>query len=183
MPLDEIVVVVDAQMPVRAKRVVYFEDPFFKSIHNAQKGDLPFPEGPIGLMGELPLSVRAMPDAPRGQGLSERDFEARMGIAEPGGSSPINHIPDTVARRVRAAVIAEDQRQIEMDFEGPEALRIDDPTEADVAQFEDALGALDRLEGEIAGVSGSSEKPAERQVSGKAVVGQIAENGRREPDV
>jgi len=27
LPLDEIVVVVDAQMPVRAKRVVYFEDP------------------------------------------------------------------------------------------------------------------------------------------------------------
>ena len=44
LPLDEIVVVVDAQMPVRAKRVVYYEDPFFKGIHRAQEGELPFPE-------------------------------------------------------------------------------------------------------------------------------------------
>lgn len=44
MPLDDIVMVVDAQMPVRAKRIKYFEDPFFKKIHAAQKGELPFPE-------------------------------------------------------------------------------------------------------------------------------------------
>ena len=44
LPLDEIVVVVDAQMPVRAKRVVYFEDPFFKRIYGAQAGELPFPQ-------------------------------------------------------------------------------------------------------------------------------------------
>ncbi|WP_179381347.1 type IV secretory system conjugative DNA transfer family protein [Jannaschia marina] len=44
MPLDDIVMVVDAQMPVRAKRIKYFEDPFFKKINAAQKGDLPFPE-------------------------------------------------------------------------------------------------------------------------------------------
>lgn len=36
LPLDEIFVVVDAQMPVLAERVMYFEDPFFKNIHAAQ---------------------------------------------------------------------------------------------------------------------------------------------------
>lgn len=166
LPLDEVIVVVDAQMPVRAKRMVYYENPFFKGIHAAQEGELPFPEGPFGPMGELPLSVRAMPTAPRGTGLSERDFEARMGFTEPGGNAPIDPSPATVARHSRAAVIAEDQRQFEMDFGGQEALRVDEPTETDVAQVEGALGDLDRLEGEIAGVSGSSEKRTERLVSG-----------------
>lgn len=166
LPLDEIIVVVDAQMPVRAKRVVYYEDPFFKGIHAAQEGELPFPKGPVGPMGELPLSVRAMPTAPRGNGLSERDFEARMGFTETGGNNPIDPSPAPVAGNSRAAVIAEDQLQFEMDFGGREALQFDSPTEADSEQVEDALSALDRLEGEIAGVSGSSEKPTERLVSG-----------------
>ncbi|MEO1602808.1 MAG: type IV secretory system conjugative DNA transfer family protein, partial [Pseudomonadota bacterium] len=109
LPLDEIVVVVDAQMPVKAKRVVYFEDPFFRSIHAAQEGELPFPEGPVAQMGELPLSVRATPTAPRGSGLSERDFEARMGTTDPGGYSPADPVPASGVRRARAAAIADDQ--------------------------------------------------------------------------
>ena len=44
MSLDDIVMVVDAQMPVRAKRIRYFDDPFFKRIFKAQSGDLPFLE-------------------------------------------------------------------------------------------------------------------------------------------
>lgn len=44
LPLDDIIIVVDAQMPIRAKRIQFFDDPFFKGIHAAQKGELPFPE-------------------------------------------------------------------------------------------------------------------------------------------
>ena len=44
LPLEEIVMVIDAQMPVRAKRIEYFNDPYFKRIHGEQTGDLPFPE-------------------------------------------------------------------------------------------------------------------------------------------
>lgn len=44
MPLDDIVMIVDAQMPIRAKRIQYFDDPYFKRVHAAQKGELPFPE-------------------------------------------------------------------------------------------------------------------------------------------
>jgi type IV secretion system protein VirD4 len=116
LPLDEIVVVVDAQMPVRAKRVVYYEDPFFKGIHSAQEGDLPFPKGPVPPMGELPLSVRAMPSAPRGSGLTERDFEARMGLTKTEGNAPIEPGPAQALRCGRAAVLADDQRQFEMEF-------------------------------------------------------------------
>ena len=127
---------------------------------------MPFPTEPVGPMGTLPLSVQAMPTAPRGSGLTERDFEARMGITEPGGN--ISNIPgqSSAIRRVRAAVLAEDQRQFEMDFGDRESLQFDNPTEADSEQVEDALSALERLEGEIAGFSGSSEKPTERQVLG-----------------
>ena len=151
LPLDEIVVVVDAQMPIRAKRVVYFEDPFFKGIHAAQEGELPFPTGPVPPMGALPLSVRAMPSAPRGSGLSERDFEARMGLTEPSENPPINHNPPTVTPRARAAVIADDQRQFEMDFGGQAELSRENPSEDDVALVERAVSDLERLEGEIAG--------------------------------
>jgi len=44
LPLDEIVMVIDAQMPVRAKRIQYFDDRLFKAIHDAQSGEFPFPE-------------------------------------------------------------------------------------------------------------------------------------------
>ncbi|MCI5109682.1 MAG: type IV secretory system conjugative DNA transfer family protein [Marivita sp.] len=147
LPLDEIVVVVDAQMPVRAKRVVYYEDPFFKGIHAAQEGDLPFPKGPVPPMGTLPLSVQAMPTAPRGSGLTEREFEARMGITEPERNVPIDPRSTAGTRRVRAAVLAEDQRQFEMDFRGQADLDVDAPSEDEVGQIQDALSDLERLEG------------------------------------
>jgi type IV secretion system protein VirD4 len=149
LPLDEIVVVVDAQMPVRAKRVVYYEDPFFKGIHAAQEGELPFPKSPVPPMGTLPLSVQAMPTAPRGSGLTERDFEARMGITEPGGNGPIDPRSTAEVRQARAAVLADDQRQFEMDFGGPADLMVDTPSENAVEQVEDALGDLEQLEGAL----------------------------------
>ena len=43
MPLDDIVMVIDAQMPIRAKRIKYYEDRTFKKIHAAQTGALPYP--------------------------------------------------------------------------------------------------------------------------------------------
>ncbi|MGR3512144.1 MAG: type IV secretory system conjugative DNA transfer family protein [Paracoccaceae bacterium] len=153
LPLDEIVVVVDAQMPVRAKRVVYFEDPFFKDIHAAQDGDLPFPDVPVGPMGELPLSVRAMAMAPRGSGLSERDFEARMGVGEGVGNSSFNPGPNPDQRRARASVIADDQVQFEMNFEGGAELDIEAVSEDDVSVIQDALSELEELEGELLGHS------------------------------
>ncbi|MCB1312835.1 MAG: type VI secretion protein, partial [Sedimentitalea sp.] len=131
--------------------VVYFEDPFFKGIHAAQEGELPFPTGPVPPMGELPLSVRAMPTAPRASGLSERDFEARMGLTEPGGNAPIDHGPAQGQRRGRAAFLADDQRQFEMDFGRQADLEVGAPTENDVARVLDAMSDLESLEAEIAG--------------------------------
>ncbi|MEM6275332.1 MAG: type IV secretory system conjugative DNA transfer family protein [Pseudomonadota bacterium] len=158
LPLDEIIVVVDAQMPVKAKRVVYFEDQFFKSIHAAQKGELPFPEGPVPPMGKLPLSVRATPTAPRGAGLTEKDFEARMGIGAYGANVPAYPEAAPDGRQVRAAVIADDQRQFEMDFGAQAEFDVEAASEDDLAVVQDALSELDRLEGEIAGASKRAER-------------------------
>ena len=149
-------------MPVKAKRVVYFEDPFFKSIHGAQKGDLPFPDGPEAPMGELPLSVRATPTAPRGSGLSERDFEARMGFGERHGEPSAYPDPTMDGRRARAAVLSDDQRQFEMDFGAGTELDVEAASEDDVAVVQEALSELDQLEGEIAEESASSGRVVAR---------------------
>nr|WP_308434624.1 hypothetical protein [Seohaeicola zhoushanensis] len=42
--LDEVILVIDAQMPIRAKRVKYFEDPALKVLHAGQSGSFPYPD-------------------------------------------------------------------------------------------------------------------------------------------
>jgi type IV secretion system protein VirD4 len=121
LPLDEIVMVIDAQMPVRAKRIQYFDDRLFKAIHAAQTGELPFPElRGGGSQGTLPLSARAMPMTPPsdGAGGADADVEAARQAADGQSSGQTDVTPKKTALVVQA-VIAEEQRQMEMDFEGP----------------------------------------------------------------
>ena len=51
MSLDDIVLVIDAQMPIRAKRIKYFEDRHFKSIYAAQTGEHPYPTAVVAKVG------------------------------------------------------------------------------------------------------------------------------------
>jgi type IV secretion system protein VirD4 len=44
LDLDEVILVVDAQMPIRARRIKYYEDPTLKIIHAGQQGDHPYPD-------------------------------------------------------------------------------------------------------------------------------------------
>jgi len=44
MDLDEVILVIDAQMPIRARRIKYFEDPGLKSLHAGQVGSFPYPD-------------------------------------------------------------------------------------------------------------------------------------------
>ena len=154
LPLDEIVVVVDAQMPVRAKRVVYFEDPFFQGIHAAQTGDLPAPGPPVDPdpFAGLPLSVRATPDAPRTAGDAVEDPGA-------GGSRSRADPPPSGGSGFRDAQSADEPRQIEMDFAGRNDREDGHRPQQDFAEMEDALGDLDRLEEDI---TGSGEKVGDR---------------------
>jgi type IV secretion system protein VirD4 len=150
LPLDEIVMVIDAQMPVRAKRIQYFDDRLFKAIHDAQSGELPFPNpGGGGPQGNLPLSMRAMPmtppsDGPRG---SEADVVAGRQAAD-GQSSEQTDVGAKKTAPVVRAVVAEEQRQMEMDFvrQAPE---IDQARVPDDKRIRSALGGLGKLEKEL----------------------------------
>jgi type IV secretion system protein VirD4 len=147
LPLDEIVMVIDAQMPVRAKRIQYFDDRLFKAIHAAQTGELPFPEpGGGGSQGTLPLSMRAMPMTPPpvGSGGSEADVEAERQAAD-GQSSGKTDVAPKKTSQVVQAVIAEEQRQIEMDF-GGEVAALGSVKDADVEQVRTAVHDLGELE-------------------------------------
>lgn len=151
LPLDEIIVVVDAQMPIRAKRIVYYEDPFFKNIHGAQKGDLPFPGLHVPSDQE---TGRTQPTEPKGApsgsgGVSDGEAIGTQPVRSMNAAKPT--VKRDQAKAVQAAVFADDQRQIEMDFEDKAELVHDDPTEADVAEVQEALSDLDRLEGEVSG--------------------------------
>lgn len=44
MDLDEVILVIDAQMPIRARRIKYFEDPLLKVLHARQAGSFPYPD-------------------------------------------------------------------------------------------------------------------------------------------
>jgi type IV secretion system protein VirD4 len=44
MDLDEVILVIDAQMPIRARRIKYFEDPALKAMHAGQAGSFPYPD-------------------------------------------------------------------------------------------------------------------------------------------
>ena len=72
LPLEEIVMVIDAQMPIRAKRIEYFNDPYFKGIHGSQSGDLPFPEH------EVSTSVSQKDEKGRAEGEPDDDTSASL---------------------------------------------------------------------------------------------------------
>ncbi|NND43099.1 MAG: type IV secretory system conjugative DNA transfer family protein [Silicimonas sp.] len=149
LPLDEIVMVVDAQMPVRAKRIKYFDDRLFKAIHDAQTGELPFPEpGVGGPQGTLPLSVQAMPLFPRSRGgaedetISESVDQARGEVKKL--PTQVNGSPKKSAAVVQA-VVDEAQRQMEMDF-AAQVPATDSERESDDEQVRNAVGGLEELE-------------------------------------
>ena len=146
LPLDEIVMVIDAQMPVRAKRIQYFDDRLFKAIHAAQSGELPFPKpGDRGPQGTLPLSVRAMPMTPLdGPGGTEADVEraSQAGDGQPSGQA--DAAPKKTAPVVQA-VITEEQRQMEMDF-GSQIAVAESVGVDDEAQMRSAVDGLDDME-------------------------------------
>jgi type IV secretion system protein VirD4 len=145
LPLDEIVMVIDAQMPVRAKRIQYFDDRLFKAIHAAQKGELPFPKpGSDGPQGNLPLSVRAMPMTPPpiGSRGAEADVE-RAGVAAGGRPSGQTHVAPKKTAPVVQAVVAEEQRQMVMDFGSPV---VDAEDVVDQSQMRSAIDGLEEME-------------------------------------
>jgi type IV secretion system protein VirD4 len=147
----------DAQMPVRAKRIQYFDDRLFKAIHAAQTGELPFPEpGGGGSQGTLPLSVRAMSMKPpaNGSGGPEADVEAADGQS----SGKTDVAPKKTAPIVQA-VVAEEQRQMEMNF-GSQIADAEAASVVDEVQMRSAVDGLDEMEVMLR--EGDGKKPIHR---------------------
>ena len=132
-------------MPIRAKRIQYFDDRLFKAIHDAQTGELPFPEpGGSGPQGTLPLSVQAMPLFPRSGGGHEAAESNAFPVRREVEHAQTNPNPKKTAAVVQA-VVAEEQRQMEMDFAGvvPE---IEPAREMDDEKVRTAVDSLEGLE-------------------------------------
>jgi len=116
LPLDEIIMVVDAQMPVRAKRIQYFDDRLFAKIHGAQTGELPFPAVGGGGAG--------------GSGAT---------VASPPRSS-------AKSAPVVQAVVSQEQRQMEMEFAVQSVMDVREPNDAEIERYADAVDDLGELE-------------------------------------
>ncbi len=60
MSLEDVVLVVDAQHPIRMKRIVYYEDSYFKALHQAQTGPHPYPPDPSPEIAELRKEIQGL---------------------------------------------------------------------------------------------------------------------------
>jgi len=152
LPLDEIIMVIDAQMPIRAKRIQYFDDAFFMKIHNAQVGELPFP--PKGGDETKGRSDNGSNASRRGiGGAGERIHRAEEAPKrepqkrEERRAGP--RLKRKVARAVRAVQDADQDRQIEMDFAVAAESEDVSLKPEDREDVETALFDLETLEGRL----------------------------------
>jgi len=126
LPLDEIVMVVDAQMPVRAKRIQYYDDRLFGAIHGAQSGELPFP-----VMG----SGKAEAHEP----------DERPGVSrEVSSSKSVSHAKKSSG--TVQTVVEDKRRQMEMDFIDQAELRLEERDSGDRDRLDEAVDDLGGLE-------------------------------------
>ena len=158
LPLDEIIMVVDAQMPVRAKRIQYFDDRLFAAIHSAQKGELPFPaRGGGGGKAHGPDSCGSK-QGPSQAGTSAEPnahYERLLGSKEI--SSGISVPPTKKSSKAVQAVVEEEQRQIEMSFADQVEMQIEEIDGGGIDRLDTVVDDLDGLESRLKqgeGVSG-----------------------------
>jgi len=178
LPLDDIVLVIDAQMPIRAKRIKYFEDPFFKSIHDAQTGELPFPETtiesgnaatpapeyeqeePEGKPVATEPTPPTEPEVVSGSGSGEKAEDTTQSIAQ-GAAAPHQDRVVMSKRKRRASKAVENarrqDRQRELDLSVQQQLVLPDvveATEANIQALQAADESLAELEATLAAQQG-----------------------------
>lgn len=150
MPLNDIVMVVDAQMPIRAKRIQYYDDPFFKAIHGAQKGELPFPERILKAV-EPEIAEEAQPTP------AAAPQEAAENLSVKEASDQPHRAKLKTSKRKRSKAVAQatqatrdmDERQREFDLAVQQRLDLPEPgdvTDADVQALRDADAKLAEFE-------------------------------------
>ena len=150
--------VVDAQMPVRAKRIQYFDDRLFAAIHGVQRGELPFP-----VMGEGDGSAHR-PDScgskrgssPAGTSAEPNAHDERLDGSNDIGSG-ISVPPTKKNSKAVQAVVEEEQRQMEMSFADQVEMQIEEIDGGDRDRLDTVVDDLDGLESRLKqgeGVSG-----------------------------
>ena len=163
LPLEDIIMVVDAQMPIRAKRIQYYDDPFFKGIHAAQKGELPFPSVSLG-RDEPPAAggmaePEAAPDGPStpqpdsGAGAVVAQQAENLSVAEASVKPHRTTIRTPKRKRQAKAVVQAkqdmEQRQTELDLSVQQRLDLPEPgtaAERDIEALRVADAKLAELE-------------------------------------
>jgi type IV secretion system protein VirD4 len=121
MDLDEVILVIDAQMPIRARRVKYFEDPALKVLHAGQSGSFPYPDED-GLRRDRQMSETRETVERLKQELQE--VRAAAGPREVGTNVPNTLTMGPVCsgrsrgRAARAAASGGGQGQLSLDIEG-----------------------------------------------------------------
>ena len=159
LPLEDIIMVVDAQMPIRAKRIQYYDDPFFKGIHAAQKGELPFPSVSLGSDESPAADGTAEPeDAPDGPSTPQPDSGAGAVVAEQAenlsvAEASVKPHRTTIRtprrkRQAKAVVHARqdmEQRQTELDLTVQQRLDLPEPGTVAERDIEALLAADAKL--------------------------------------
>uniref|UniRef100_UPI0024929CC4 type IV secretory system conjugative DNA transfer family protein n=1 Tax=Litoreibacter halocynthiae TaxID=1242689 RepID=UPI0024929CC4 len=150
LPLDEIIMVVDAQMPVRAKRIQYFDDRLFAAIHGAQRGELPFPQ-----LGKGGGGGSGSESGGSGQDLKQdgigaqphRHGERLNGLQEIGAAKSASR----VKKRSGAVhvVVEEGQRQQEMNFADQGEMQLEERDGGDRDRLDLAVDDLGGLEDQL----------------------------------
>ncbi|WP_340249610.1 type IV secretory system conjugative DNA transfer family protein [Sulfitobacter pontiacus] len=154
MPLDDIVMVVDAQMPIRAKRIQYYDDPFFKAIHGAQKGELPFPERTLKAV-EPVIAEEPEEEARPAPAAAPQEAAENLSVKE--ASDQPHRAKLKTSKRKRSKAVAQatqatrdmDERQREFDLSVQQRLDLPKPgdvTDADVQALRDADAKLAEFE-------------------------------------
>ncbi|MFU1608054.1 type IV secretory system conjugative DNA transfer family protein [Sulfitobacter pontiacus] len=127
LPLDEIIMVVDAQMPVRAKRIQYFDDRLFAAIHGAQRGELPFPVmgGGGGKADGSDFGGTERSPSQAGTSAEPQVHDERLdGPNEVGSGKSVP--PAKKSSKAVQAVVEEEQRQMEMSFADQVEMQIEE---------------------------------------------------------
>jgi type IV secretion system protein VirD4 len=154
MPLDDIVMVVDAQMPIRAKRIQYYDDPFFKAIHGAQKGELPFPERTLKAV-EPVIAEEPEDEAQPTPAAAPQEAAENLSVKE--ASDQPHRAKLKTSKRKRSKAVAQatqatrdmDERQRELDLSVQQRLDLPEPgdvSDADVQALRDADAKLAEFE-------------------------------------
>ena len=150
LALDEIIMVVDAQMPVRAKRIQYFDDRLFAAIHGAQTGKLPFPQPGKGGGG-----VSGSESGGSGQNADQVGIGAKPHRQDErlNGTQQVS-APKSVARVKKRSgavhvVVEEGQRQQEMNFADQGEMQLEERDCGDRGRLHLAVDDLGGLEDQL----------------------------------